>query len=527
MLKKGFSLLMAVCMFVGCLCACGEKDTSGKKTLVWAMPFYTQSDDKVVLEEINKELEKQMPGVQLSFIYDTSLSKKWQLYMAGKQQIDIAHAGFASDLATEINKHSYQPLEDLINKYAPSIKKDWETYSDQFLTGSSNGVLYAIPNVQNQVLDTCYIRIPKELSSLFDAEAFMSLIKKSPTLTEELCVFLDDYMDKAVAYIDANPDCGLYNPYIDVEYFYDNFVKRGYNFLDKDTNLCYEVFAEDNTVKVESFNETEAFKTYAKWAKTWYEKGYIPQDILTGMTTTGRACMLFASIFDFNMHDENSDGIIEPGESEVAGDTHCMYSCTPDEQKYRGLSCIGSELTYNTISTTAKYPKEAMQLMELLRTDDGKTLLNLIIYGIEGKHYTKNDDGTIKPIGYSGGQGTSSSPYGKANWMVSNMMGGYQYIVNPFKADSTEKAFKYFTEDVKNHQATPVCGMQVVNDSITNELALIASVLEEYELQITGGVSKNYTSVMENMIKEMNSAGLDKVKENYQQQVNEYIASAE
>ena len=525
MLKKCLSLLMAVCLFAGCLCACGEKENSGKKTLVWAMPFYTQTDDKVVLAEINKELEKQMPGVELSFMYESSLAKKWPLLMAGKTQIDIAHAGFDNDLATDINRKSYQPLDDLINKYAPSIKKDWETYSDQFLTGSSNGVLYAIPNVQNQVHDTKYIRIPKELSSLFDAETFMSLIKKSPTLSDELCAFLDDYMAKAVAYIDANPDSGLYAPYIDIEYFYDNFVKRGYEFFSEESNLCYEVFADDEKVTVESFNETDTFKIFAKWARSWYEKGFIPQDVLTGMNTTGRTCMIFSSILDFNLHDENGDGIIEPGESAVMGDTHYIYNCMPNEQKFRGISVIGSELTYNTIPTTAKYPEEAIQLLELLRTEKGSTLLNLIIYGIEGKHYSKNDDGTIKPIGYSGGQGTSSSPYGKANWMVSNML-DYQYIVEPFKADSRDKALKYLNEVRKNFYATPVCGLQIINDSVTKELSMIASVVEEYELQIIGGTTKDYTAMIETLGKNMKTAGLDKVKEEYQKQVDEYIANA-
>ena len=525
-MKKIISLLLAVSMIAVFFAGCGnKKGNSGKTQLVWAMPFYPQTDDAKVLEEINKELENVMPGTELSFIYDMSMSKKWSLYMAGKQQIDIAHAGFANDLATEINKKSYRPLDELIDKYAPTIKKDWEAYSDEFLTGTSGGKLYAIPNVQNQVLDTVYLRIPVKVYNLFDVDEFKKLVNSSSILTEEICVMLDKYMDAATAYIKANPNSGMTNPYIDVEYFYKYFVKRGYEFFSTDSNLCYQIFPEKDNVEIVPFNETSAFKTYAKWASTWYKKGYIPQDVLTGMSTSGRTCMLFASIADFNLHDSNSDGIIGPDESPIISDPdYYIVGATPNSQKYRGCSVIGSQLTYNTIPTTAKYPEKAMQLLELLRTEKGKRLLNLIIYGIEGKHYSKTGDDTIKAIGYEGTQGTSSSPYGKAGWMVSNMMSN-QYIIEPFTADSRDIANKYLTETAKSFYKTPICGMQVDNANITNELSQISAVLKEYELQITGGVSENYESIMSDMKNKMASAGLDTVKKDYQKQVKDYIKS--
>ena len=52
------------------------------------------------------------------------------------------------------------------------------------------------------------------------------------------------------------------------------------------------------------------------------------------------------------------------------------------------------------VSRTCQNPEVVMQFMELFNTD--KYLHNLIVYGIEGKNYTKIDDNTIDPIRGSG-----------------------------------------------------------------------------------------------------------------------------
>lgn len=41
-----------------------------------------------------------------------------------------------------------------------------------------------------------------------------------------------------------------------------------------------------------------------------------------------------------------------------------------------------------------------MQLIGLMNTEKGKDLYNLLVFGIEGEHYTKVNDKEIQPIGF-------------------------------------------------------------------------------------------------------------------------------
>ena len=61
------------------------------------------------------------------------------------------------------------------------------------------------------------------------------------------------------------------------------------------------------------------------------------------------------------------------------------------------------------ISINSAHPERAMKLIELMNTEKGKGhLYNLLVYGIEGEHYTKVNDNEIQPIGYT--SPTSDSP---------------------------------------------------------------------------------------------------------------------
>ena len=60
-----------------------------------------------------------------------------------------------------------------------------------------------------------------------------------------------------------------------------------------------------------------------------------------------------------------------------------------------------------------------MQLIGLMNTEKGKDLYNLLVFGIEGEHYTKVNDKEIQPIGYTS-QPTSESPYGQYRFAIGN-----------------------------------------------------------------------------------------------------------
>ena len=113
------SLIMMCTLFSGC----GKQaDTSEQVTLKWVWTMPEQKDSKLVNRVFNEELAKILPNTSVEFIYTTSLTEQWPLWMAGKQSYDLCWSGYTFDMASEIQNGSYTGLAKLIDEYAPNIK---------------------------------------------------------------------------------------------------------------------------------------------------------------------------------------------------------------------------------------------------------------------------------------------------------------------------------------------------------------------------------------------------------------------
>lgn len=82
-----------------------------------------------------------------------------------------------------------------------------------------------------------------------------------------------------------------------------------------------------------------------------------------------------------------------PTQSEIdskkaAGST--AYVKIPFENKH--YIPYAASASNTAISINSKHPERAMQLIGLMNTEKGKDLYNLLVFGIEGEHYTKVND---------------------------------------------------------------------------------------------------------------------------------------
>jgi len=493
---------------------CNGKNSDNKEvTLVWAIADIKQKDSDLVMVEVNKMLSELLPGTKLEMIQDSSLGTKWSLWMAGKTQIDIAHAGFDTNLQDEISKQSYYKMNDLINQYAPTIKEEWEKYGPLYMTGTVGGDLYAIPNIQVHINNWRCISVPSDLKDYIDADAILKAATENTTTTEEFYIAMDQYLEKVFA-AKANND-----RLIDINNLYKCIVKlRGFEAIgSNESNYVYR--ASDDNVKVMDLYDTPEFALFMKYARRWFEKGYVPKDIISQQGGyTGDQSVLVARGYNALTEDPDRTGksIVKSGEFE-----ELKISITPDSQLFSGSNVVGSLMTYNAIPITAKHPERAMQLLELLRTEKGRPLLNLLVYGIEGKHYEKLSDTEIKAFDYEG-QGSSKSAYGLRNWVMGTHLN--MYVVRHYTELTREAGKKYYDEIMPGIRKTPVYGMTVDVSRIENELAQIKGVCGEFELQLISGAFENYETIHKNMKNKLKSAGEDKVITELQKQVDKYIA---
>ena len=146
-----------------------------------------------------------------------------------------------------------------------------------------------------------------------------------------------------------------------------------------------------------------------------------------------------------------------------------------------------------------------MEFIQLINTNE--ELYNLISFGIEGKHYTKNDDGKISIIENSG-----YSP--NAAWKFGNQFKAY--ITEGQEDDVWEETERVNNESLKS----PLLGFVFDNSSVKSEISQISTVAGEYSVLDKG--ADDPAKYLDEYSKKMDAAGQRKVLEEMQKQVIEY-----
>ena len=514
------SLLMAAALSLTLFSACGEDKASSdfvtdselEVTLKWVVPVAAQSDLNVVQDKVNEMLPSLLPNTKIELICDSAVGDKWQLWMSGKMSFDIVASGFAFSLQEEIMKNSFLPLDQLVENYAPTIKAEREgLFHSAYMTGEYNGQLYAIPNIQYHTKETTQISVSKSIAEYLDIDRLVSVAHATPKTTEEFYQILDEFMAKA-----SEAKGGKVQ--LDMEHFWgNNIAKRGYVFVGGElSTLCYDAFADQ--VKIIDFCTTEEFKTFIKYASKWYKEGYIAKDILTGAVgTSGNTTVGTLSGYIGSRYGADDRWVID-------NITDPTYNIVLDDPKFdiAASHSIGSLMTYQSIPVTAENPARAMKLLELLRTEQGKDVLNTLVYGIEGTHYEKTGDNTIKAFDYLG-QGSSSSKYGIPNWHMGNLFN--MYVIAPYDMGVYNYGKNYYETYDSKVQKHKLYGLCFDIQPVRSAMSQLLSNNKEYLPQLTYGVMADYQSTYDTLLSRAQAAGIQKVIDEFQKQADDYIAS--
>ena len=122
----------------------GKQDTSKKVELEWYLLGDASKDQKQVVDEWNKMLEKDLnTTVKLNFTTWTDWQTKYNLLLASGEKIDMIFAFSWADYYKLANQGAFLPLGDLLPAYAPETwknvpKQDWDE-------ATVKGSIYAVP----------------------------------------------------------------------------------------------------------------------------------------------------------------------------------------------------------------------------------------------------------------------------------------------------------------------------------------------------------------------------------------------
>ena len=282
----------------------------------------------------------------------------------------------SSQVAQTANKWAL-PLQDLAKKYDPYFTKvaqkqtlDWYKLKD--------GKTYGYPSYSNTSQDyedgtipptDAFIIRKDVLDAIGDVdfktpEGFVSAMKTIKEKFPDLVPFGFNSFDASNSSLDATLQNMLGVPIIKDGKFYERNLDEGYvtwlkalRQVHQDRNISDDSFADDE----ETLKEKVSSGKYATMLlQAFHQKG---TELQTWMSSN-------------------------PGKEYVAVDA--MESTEGNEPTLSQAGLSGWTITY--ISKKTKNPAKAMQLYTYLLDDPGQYLVN---FGIEGKTYTKNSDGTV------------------------------------------------------------------------------------------------------------------------------------
>lgn len=526
------SLIMMCTLFSGC----GKQaDTSEQVTLKWVWTMPEQKDSKLVNRVFNEELAKILPNTSVEFIYTTSLTEQWPLWMAGKQSYDLCWSGYTFDMASEIQNGSYTGLAKLIDEYAPNIKADKEEFKDAYASVTVGGEIYAIPCQQPILHQVASLNVPAEYYDCFPTDEMINETNNNYKTTSKAYDLIEKYVKSLID--SGKVKVGNFN--IDVLNLLNYFVVRGYDFVGTDIGgawLCYD--SQDKSGKIVNFMETDSYKTFIEYTSKWYDMGWIPDSYALGTTGAATTEILTARKSNSWFGVDEEKGVIH-SKNQNGEITDYYVLCDKETALYNGAAIVGSELTYQVIPYTAKNPERAIMLLDLLRDkkgSKGNDLLNLLTYGFEKDsdyakeygtyHYTLNkedpDDPQALGVDYES-QPSADSKYGLCFWTTGSSYLCYRPL--DVKKGQVAWAKKFLTETKPSLPKTALYQFVADQSKSSNTIEQVNRAITEFNRSLVcgGNGSKNYNAMYQSLISKMGSAGLKDLKKDIQAQADKWM----
>lgn len=463
-------------------------------TVSMYFPGAPQKDQPVVEQRLKELLAHKLPNtsVKLNYIDWGAFKEKTNLMLQTGEPMDLLFAPDWTSFFSNAAKGAYLSLNDeglakhgnLLGKYGKGIS---ETINPIFLKGPVlNGNLYAVPTnkelsqgrgfaFRKDIVEKYGFNV-KSVKNLQDVEPFLKIMKeKEPDIYPA-------YSNKQDSLVDWVEDYG----YQELGYgAYVNHTVQGSPVI----SITKEEYQKIDLEKYQLLYD-------------WYTKGYLnknaptTQEKMDDVRGAGKIWFMTTTI--------------SPGRAEALrikntsgkGPEYYEWEVVTAQQPLVTTSAAtGSQLA---IARSSKDPARAMMVLNLLYTD--KELLNTIVYGVEGKHYTKLSGNKIKL--------TADSGYSPGNsWMVGNQL--VNYLLDN-EADNKYQEYVKFNETAEQ---SPLLGFTFDPEPVKTEVASYSTIEQQYrDILRTGSVDP--VKVLKERNDKIDSSGHKKIVEEVQKQLD-------
>ena len=470
-----------------------ENSTGEKHPCRIVQPGTLPADYETVIAELNKKLEADGVDIEVEVIripWD-AYAEKLNLMLSTGEEFEILHVmQDVRNLSSIAGVSAITPVTEYIDKY-PELKA---RFSDkEWASTLYKGEYYAIPDA--------WIGFDNAISFLTFREDIMKQVgyNEFPETMDEIVDLMKKSQDailkengmKSYHWMHQNQDTAhwLHRSY-DTYPFY------------VESSLGLVLARQDGTI--DSFYESEEFKKDCEAYAKMYQEGLINPDVLNldsqaKLDDANFGAFLPSNTFDCNV--ENS--IMENTGIDATVNWTRAFPEKPDM-----IYTYGQNM--NAVSSTSEDPETAFKFFNWLYTSQEN--YDLFHYGIEGVHYTLNDEGRITNIKGEDG----NNLYYMDTWMTG-------YVPYTRYAENATDAYIDFNQyKSDNFVVSPIAGFAFDTANVQAELTTLQTeiITSVYPLKF-GMIS--YEEYIDTVIKKLKAAGLDTYLEEYRKQFAEYL----
>lgn len=451
----------------------------------WLMPNGVQPDMDSVNAEMSKiTKEKINATLKVEFVDWGSYDQKVQVMMAAAEPMDLIFtSNWSNDYITGVNKNAYLEIsQEKLQTLAPNVlegvpEKCWPA-------AQVKGKLYAIINTQVEGRTPGVFGYKKYTDKYgFDL--------KSVTKMEQLTPFLEQIKAGEPGIIPIEIDGTR-------PWFNDIALTYGMEIF-SNTNPA-ALYTNDDTATVMNYFAAPETKAYLKLVHEWYLKGYIRRD---ASTVSDYLADLKAGKIALMTNVLNPDTIAN--QAALWGVTADEMVGQPFMNTFMGTGGIIATMT--AISKTSGDPDRCYMLYNLLYDKNDTRLFNIMNYGIEDKHYTKEGD-VVTPIANSG-------YWISCGWEYGNMF-------NSFKQSVTQPDWYPIGPQMNDTAETSkVLGFSFDPEPVKDQLTQCTAVINEYYNGLfTGSVDPD--KYLPEFLGKLTKAGSETVVAEMQKQIDEW-----
>lgn len=462
-------------------------------TLSLTFPGTAPKDEKKVEEAINAYLKDKINAkIDLNVIDWGQWDNKINLAIAGREPMDILFTASWNGHSNNVAKGAFLPLNDpdlkdwgnLLEKYGQGIT---DTLPPAFLAGAKiNGKNYGIPT-NKELAEQGGVIYRTDIADELGLTAQLDAVKTIKDLEPILAAVKEKHPEMIPLYLK------------DGENFNSHYFAK-YDHLG-DGSIDGVIMKNGTETTVKARNEFPVYKETLDITRDFFKKGFINKDAATAQLSPQdamKAGNVFMGVFP-----------LKPGkDAEVANAANLQGKLKQIAMTDRTVSTGETAGSMLGITTTSKNPDRAMMFINLLHTD--KQLNNLLNFGIEGDHYTRNGEiitATANTPNYALG----------AAWMF-----GSQFLNYVWDNEDPNKweLFKAFNTDAVN---SPALGFTFNAEPISSQASVLANIRKEYDPGLdTGSIDP---SKADEFFKKMNDNGLKDIIAEKQKQLDAFLAS--